>query len=144
MAVAPAIPDADHRSVRSADTSGTLDLKKEELHRVIDPGDFQAAPLQHTGGLDLGPAEPAAVADLGRNAVDRVAKPAVRVRDPSSSGSKYPVNSAVWSPPIRTGERTARRTCCASGAVSAMAQSPCQSGSSKSMQVLRKTASAAA
>jgi hypothetical protein len=55
----------------------------------------------------------------------------VRVRDPSSSGSKYPVNSALWSPPIRTGRKNSSKNVLASGAVSAMAQRPCQSGSSE-------------
>ena len=74
MAVARAVAHADDRSIRQADASRSLDLEKEQLHRVIDPSDFEATTLKNASRLDLGPAEPWALAKFGWHAIDGMAE----------------------------------------------------------------------
>jgi hypothetical protein len=74
--VSPAIAHADDRSVRQANAPRSLDLEKEQLHRVIDPSDLEAPALQNARRLDLGPAEPSPLAQFGRHAIDRMAEAA--------------------------------------------------------------------
>ena len=71
MPIRTAITHPQRTAIRQANPARALDLQKEQLNRIIDPGDLKPAALHRVAGQDLTTAQPSALRRAPRAAFCR-------------------------------------------------------------------------